>query len=144
MNSSRLKLMAAALLLCLTQILPQSAIAEVTGTLQIAQSVPDRKAEADRRLQQGLQQDQTSQFQDALQSYQQALSLYREIGDRAREGAALNNIGSVLVVSGDVEAATKTLFEAVDVLESLRSSELADADKQIGQQSRLFRQPLTP
>jgi CHAT domain-containing protein/Flp pilus assembly protein TadD len=95
MNSSRLKLMAAALLLCLTQIFPQSAIAEVAGTLQLAQSVPDRKAEADRLFQQGLQQDQTSQFRDALQSYQQALSLYQEIGDRAKEGTTLNNIGIV-------------------------------------------------
>ena len=95
MNSSRLKLAIAALLLCLIPLPTQNAIAQVAGTLQVSQAVSDRQAEADRLSQQGKQQYQTSQFQAALQSYQQALSFYREIGDRAGEGRTLNNIGAV-------------------------------------------------
>ncbi len=52
-----------------------------------------RKAEADRLLQQGIQQLDTSQFREALQSWQQALEIYREIGNRYGEGSSLNNLG---------------------------------------------------
>ena len=55
----------------------------------------DRRTEADRLLQQGEQQLQTSQFQLALASFEQALRLYRETDDRAGEGATLNSLGSV-------------------------------------------------
>jgi CHAT domain-containing protein len=113
MNSSRLKLMTAALLLCLTQILPQSAIAQVSETLQLAQSTQDRKAEADRLYNQGVQQNQTSQFRDALQSYQQALSLYQEIGDRARAGTTLNGIGVVYTSLGQYPQALEQLQQAL-------------------------------
>jgi hypothetical protein len=58
-----------------------------------AQVQDARKAEADRLLDQGLQQFQTSQFEAALQSWQQALVLYREIQDRQSEGWALGNLG---------------------------------------------------
>jgi hypothetical protein len=46
-----------------------------------AQTPEARKAEADRLLQQGIQQAQSSQFEAALQSWQQALTIYREIKD---------------------------------------------------------------
>jgi CHAT domain-containing protein/Tfp pilus assembly protein PilF len=117
MNSAQLKLVTAALLLCLTQILPQSAIAQVAGTLQVAQSVPDQKAEADRFYKQGLQQYQTSQFRDALQSYQQALSLYQEIGDRAAwEGATLNGIGLIYDSLGQYPQALEQYQQALVIL----------------------------
>ena len=61
----------------------------------VAQVQNDRKAEADRLLQQGIQQYQISQFWEALQSWEQALAIYREIGDRTGEGAALGNLGIV-------------------------------------------------
>jgi tetratricopeptide (TPR) repeat protein len=59
------------------------------------------KAEADRLLQQGIEQFQTSQFEAALQSWQQALKLYREIKDRLGEGAALGNLGLAYAALGD-------------------------------------------
>ncbi len=58
-----------------------------------AQTTQDRKAEADRLLNQGNQQYNISQFEAALQSYQQALSIYREIKFRQGEGWALGNLG---------------------------------------------------
>ena len=59
----------------------------------VAQTVQDRQAEADRLLNQGIQQLQTSQYQAALQSCQQALAIYQAIKDRNGEAYALNNLG---------------------------------------------------
>ena len=59
----------------------------------MAQTVEEKKKEADRPLQQGIQQYQVSQFEAALQSWQQSLKLYRELKDRLGEGAALWNLG---------------------------------------------------
>ncbi|QIR40812.1 tetratricopeptide repeat protein [Tolypothrix sp. PCC 7910] len=67
----------------------------------LAQNPQARKAEADRLLDQGVQQYQTSQFEAALRSWQQALIIYREIKDRPGEGAALGNLGSAYDSLGD-------------------------------------------
>ena len=55
--------------------------------------VSPQKQEADRLLQQGIQQAQTSNFREALQSWEQALQIYREIKDRQGEANALGNLG---------------------------------------------------
>ena len=70
-------------------------------TQALAQTPDARKAEADRLLQQGREQFQTSQFEAALQSWQQALSLYREIKDRLGEGKSLGNLGIAYQALGD-------------------------------------------
>ena len=67
----------------------------------LAQTADARKAEADRLLNQGIKQFQTSQFKAALQSWQQALQIYREIKDRQGEGKALGNLGIGYDVLGD-------------------------------------------
>ena len=59
----------------------------------IAQNTDARKAEADQLLQQGIQQYQTSQFREALQSWEKALQIYREIKDRQGEVNSLGNLG---------------------------------------------------
>ncbi len=64
-----------------------------TASQVLAQTVNQRKAEAERFFQQGIQQYDTSQFTAAIQSWQQALIIYREIKDRKGEGSALNNLG---------------------------------------------------
>jgi tetratricopeptide (TPR) repeat protein len=58
-----------------------------------AQTTDARQAEADRLLQQGIQQYQTSQFPAALNSWQQALQIYRALKNRQGEGTALGNLG---------------------------------------------------
>jgi CHAT domain-containing protein/tetratricopeptide (TPR) repeat protein len=121
MNSSRLKLIAAALLLCLIQIFPQNAIAQVTETLQISQSVSEQKTEADRLFQQGVEQYQSNQFQAALQALQQALGTYQEIGDRAGEGKTLVGIGAVYSSLGQYSQALEK-FQQVLVI----SREMSD------------------
>jgi CHAT domain-containing protein len=66
---------------------------KIPNSQMLAQTPDARKAEADRLLQQGIQQAQTSQFEAALQSWQQALIIYREIKDHKGEGQALGNLG---------------------------------------------------
>ncbi|MFB2838870.1 tetratricopeptide repeat protein [Floridanema evergladense] len=64
-----------------------------------------RTVEADRLLRQGYQQDQKSQFREALQSSQQALAIYREIGDRDGEKRSLANLGIAYRNLGDYRKA---------------------------------------
>jgi len=61
----------------------------------IAQTTDPRQAEADRLLQQGIRQYQTSQFQAALNSWHKALQLYRVLKDRYKEGWTLGNLAAV-------------------------------------------------
>ena len=99
---SRRSLSRFALALVLATLLPSVVMCQKEGmALQpavsqnaVAQTVDGQKAEADRLLQQGIQQDQTSQFEAALQSWQQALSIYRIIKDPKGEANALNNLGT--------------------------------------------------
>jgi CHAT domain-containing protein/tetratricopeptide (TPR) repeat protein len=74
---------------------------KIINSQALAQTQAQRKAEADRLLDQGIQQLVTSQFQAALQSWQQALIIYREIKDRQSEGKALGNLGNVYLYLGD-------------------------------------------
>ncbi|MBE9058282.1 tetratricopeptide repeat protein [Sphaerospermopsis sp. LEGE 08334] len=67
----------------------------------LAQTPAARRAEADRLLQQGIEQYQTSQFTAALQSWQQALIIYRQIKDRLGEGQSLGNLGVAYYALGD-------------------------------------------
>jgi len=73
----------AGLMAGLVGIAPAVRLLEATPVM--AQTVEQRKAEADRLLQQGIQQFEISQVTAALQSWQQAAGLY---GDREREAEA--------------------------------------------------------
>ncbi|MGV0028205.1 CHAT domain-containing protein [Phormidesmis priestleyi] len=56
----------------------------------------------------------------AVDYQQQSLRIAREIKDRQGEGFALYNLGLALHKSGNLGAAEKTLFDAINVLESIR------------------------
>ncbi len=58
-----------------------------------AQSIQDRKAEADRLIQQGVKLYQTSRYREAIQVLESALGIYRDIKDRNGEATSLNNMG---------------------------------------------------
>ncbi|MBW4518183.1 MAG: tetratricopeptide repeat protein [Scytolyngbya sp. HA4215-MV1] len=78
-----------------------SPVLPIATTSTQGQTVSDRKTEADRLFQQGIQQYQTSQFEVALQSWQQSLQMYREIQDRLGEGYALGNLGNAYYALGN-------------------------------------------
>ncbi|BAZ33735.1 hypothetical protein NIES4074_62490 (plasmid) [Cylindrospermum sp. NIES-4074] len=63
-----------------------------TTTAQ-AQTSQDRKTEADKLFEQGIQQFQRSQYPDAMQSWQQALAMYQQLKDRNGEANSLMNLG---------------------------------------------------
>jgi CHAT domain-containing protein len=72
----------------------------------VAQITDAHKTEADRFLNQGFQQYQTSQFEAAITSWQQALQMYRAIKNRRSEGSALGNLGAAYYSLGN---STKTI-----------------------------------
>ena len=94
-----------------------AAIILITGVLSLvtppdlpfvtaqAQTTQDRKAEADRLLNLGIQQYNVSQFEVAMQSWQQALTIYREIKDRQSEGNALGGLGIAYLSLGQYDKA---------------------------------------
>jgi CHAT domain-containing protein/tetratricopeptide (TPR) repeat protein len=57
------------------------------------QTVQDRKTEADKLVELGKQQNEKSQYREAIQSYQSALKLYRLIKDQKSEIASLITLG---------------------------------------------------
>ena len=67
----------------------------------IAQTTDARQVEADRLMQQGLQQYQTGQLRAALNSLQQALQIYRALKNRQREALALNFLGGAYRSGGN-------------------------------------------
>ncbi|MBD2743063.1 tetratricopeptide repeat protein [Coleofasciculus sp. FACHB-1120] len=64
-------------------------------TQVLAQTSASALREAERLLEQGIQQIDNRQFDKAFQSLQQALTSYRELKDRQGEGTALANLANV-------------------------------------------------
>ena len=79
----------------------QHSKSRIQNSQVLAQSPDDRKAEADRLFQQGIEQFQISQVEAALQSWQQALTIYQEIKDRLGERQTLGNLGIAYGSFGD-------------------------------------------
>ncbi len=52
---------------------------------------------------------------DAIRDSVEALSLYRQAGDRLREGATLSNLGYIELSAGDLDAGRRHLAEALDI-----------------------------
>jgi len=77
--------------------------------------VVTRKAEADRLLEQGIQQYAISQFREALQSWEQALTIYREIGDRVGEANYFGNLGIAYGFLGQSHRAIEFLEQSLDI-----------------------------
>nr|WP_089126292.1 CHAT domain-containing tetratricopeptide repeat protein [Tolypothrix sp. NIES-4075] len=98
-----------------------------TASQVLAQTVNQRKAEADRLLQQGIQQVQTSQFTAALQSWQQALQIYREIKDRQGEGQSLGNLGIAYLNLEDYPKAIEYQQQSLAIAREIKDRQGEDA-----------------
>jgi tetratricopeptide (TPR) repeat protein len=98
-----------------------------------AQTVDAQLDEANRLLAQGLQQLDTSQFQEAFQSWQQALTIYRDdrvkAGNpsisRSGEASALGNLGILYDMLNDSQQAIEYHQQALPIFQELgdRNSE---------------------
>ena len=85
-----------------------------------AQTTQDRKAEADRLFNLGIQQYNLSQFEAAMHSWQQALTIYREIKDRQSEGAALGNLGNAYQNLGQYDKAIDSELQYLAIAREIK------------------------
>jgi CHAT domain-containing protein/tetratricopeptide (TPR) repeat protein len=84
-----------------------------------AQTSQARQTDGDLLFNQGNQQFRLSQFDAAFQSWQQALAIYREIKDRARESASLNNLGLAYLTLGKYDKAIEFQLQRAEVTKAL-------------------------
>ncbi|WP_413198846.1 CHAT domain-containing protein [Nostoc piscinale] len=91
-----------------------------SNSVASAQTPDPRKAEADKLLNQGVQQYQISQFEAALQSWQQALNIYREIKDRQGESKALGNLGIADDALGDYPKAIEYQQQSLAIAREIK------------------------
>lgn len=90
-----LSLILAPLLLSMTLLTPRALASPGLEAIKVkADQNQDKKAEADRLTEQGIQQYKISQFEAAVQSWQQTLKLYREVQDKSKEVITLRNLGN--------------------------------------------------
>ncbi len=100
-----------------------------------------KKAEAERLLNQGIEEFYRSQYRPALQSWQQALTIYQEIGDRQGEGNALGGLGVAYNSLGQYQQAIEYHQQALTILreigdrrgESITLNNLGNAYYSLGQ-----------
>ena len=85
----------------------------------VAQSVSDRKAEADRLVEQGIKQYRASQLKQALQFWEQSLAIYREIGNREGIAGSLNNLGNAYDNLGDYRKAIDYHQQSLEIAKQI-------------------------
>ncbi|BAY95709.1 MULTISPECIES: CHAT domain-containing protein [unclassified Tolypothrix] len=96
---------------------------KLLGSTAIAQTTNDRKAEADRLLEQGNKQFEMSQFKEALQSWEQSLAIYREIGDRQGEATSLLRLGNVYDSQEDYGKAIDYYLRSLAIFKQIGNSQ---------------------
>ncbi|MEG4286804.1 tetratricopeptide repeat protein [Microcoleus sp. A006_D1] len=77
------------------------------------------RAEADRLLIQGNQQNDISRFREALQFWEQALTIYLEIGDRQGESHAIGNLGIAYQSLGDYNRAIDFYEQSLEIKQKI-------------------------
>ncbi len=95
-----------------------------------AQTVDGRRVEADRLLQQGIQQTQNGQYQTAIQSFEQALIIYRQVKHQPGEGAALIGLGTANLGLGNSPKAVELLQQALALAQKLNNPEIEKLARQ--------------
>ncbi|MBH8566197.1 tetratricopeptide repeat protein [Nostoc sp. CENA67] len=113
-----LSLIAASLLLYLSHPLQ---LAAITPTIAQAQtpSNQNRKAQADRLNQLGIQQYRQGKLREALETFEKVLLIRREIGDKAGEGTTLNNLGVVYRSLGQYAKAIDYYQQALAIFKQI-------------------------
>ena len=88
---------------------------------------PQRKLQADRLLNQGVQQFNASQFRAAIESWEESLAIYREIGDLWGEANSLGNLGAIYNSWGQYQKAIEYQQQSLGIKREIgdRSGESA-------------------
>lgn len=68
-------------------------------------------------------------YEAAIDASKRAIALLRDLGDRRELAFALNNIGSAYKQNDQLDQAETSLYEAVDLLDAMRSPDLSDRDR---------------
>ncbi|NER84324.1 MAG: CHAT domain-containing protein, partial [Leptolyngbya sp. SIO1D8] len=97
--------------------------------LEIARDIGDRAGEGYGLGALGLVYRELGDYDRAIETYQQRLILAREIGDLPGASRTLNNLGFVYLQTDQFALAETTLTTAIEIQDSLLTSELTDADK---------------
>ncbi len=99
-------------------------LAQTPQVEQQASDVEARRAEGDRLLEEGLQQLNNRQLQEALQLTQQATAIYQEVGYREGEARALNNLGGIYELLGNIYQATETYIQIANLISTISEPEI--------------------
>ena len=85
-----------------------------------AQTTQDRKAEADRLIQQGFQLYRTSRYREAIQVFASALEIYRDIKNRNGEATSLLGLGSAYDNLGQYQKAIDFYQQSLAVFNEIK------------------------
>lgn len=69
------------------------------------------------------------QYQESIRLSEQSLLVLREVGNRRSEGFGLDRLGLTYYELGEFPTATDTFLNAIAIFETLRTSDLPDAEK---------------
>ena len=105
----------------------------VAGILPIqqvsAQTVDTRNAEADRLVQQGINQLEANQLKAGLQSFQKSLIIYRDTKNRKGEGVSLIGLGIIYSQSQNYSKAIDYYKQSLVIAREIQDSELEAVDR---------------
>ncbi|QIR40811.1 CHAT domain-containing protein [Tolypothrix sp. PCC 7910] len=97
--------------------------------LAIAREIKNRLGEEQSLGNLGIAYQYLEDYAKAIEYQQQSLAIARAIKDRNGEALSLNNLGLAFYKQGNLPTAEKTLYEGIQVWESLRDQKLADTNK---------------
>jgi tetratricopeptide (TPR) repeat protein len=90
----------------------------------LAQTNTEKDKEAFQLFYQGLQKSKVDQFQEALQFWEQSLAIYREIGNREREGTLLVLLSYTYSKLGDFQKALLSAQQGLTIARELKDAKL--------------------
>ena len=90
----------------------------------LAQTNTEKDKEAFQLFYQGLQKSKVDRFQEALPFWEQSLAIYREIGNREREGTLLVLLSFTYAKLGDFQKALLSAQQGLAIARELKDPKL--------------------
>ena len=123
MRPWKLTLGVVSLLVTLSTALPINLLVPFSVPQVLAQTVEERKAEAERLFQQGLEQLKANQVEVGIKSLEQALIIYREIKYPQREAAVLLILSNIYISQGNYAQAIDYCQQGLTIARELNKRE---------------------